>query len=191
MRPSSLHTSWAKLHSAGRDKLSLFEIFIPLWWGKECRGYTLFPHLIAMGKKSVEYTFKFLPYWIGKKSIVHSFSPSVRWRKRVWGTLFHRLSNSTNTVESYNQLCKGPTPDVLSVAMMTIYKLDMAATLRHLAVTSACLLPMKGRHLRREAVEPVHKVKFMLSEDWEILVMQKAHQTREKILVGVIQFLCA
>ena len=51
-------------------------------------------------------------------------------------TLFHRLPNSTNAVESYTHLCKGPTPDVLNVAMMAIYKLDMAATLQHLAVTS-------------------------------------------------------
>ena len=51
-------------------------------------------------------------------------------------SVFHRLPNSTNAVESYNRLCKGPTPDVLSVAMMTTYKLDMAATLQHLAVTS-------------------------------------------------------
>ena len=37
--------------------------FFSLYDGeKECRGYTLFPHLITMGKKSVGYTFKFPPY---------------------------------------------------------------------------------------------------------------------------------
>ena len=50
-------------------------------------------------------------------------------------SVFHQLPNSTNAVESYNRLCKGPTPDVLSVAMMTTYKLDMAAALQHLAAT--------------------------------------------------------
>lgn len=51
-------------------------------------------------------------------------------------SVFYRLPDSTNAVESYNRLCKGPTPDVLSVAMMTTYRLDMAAALQHLAVTS-------------------------------------------------------
>ena len=50
--------------------------------------------------------------------------------------MFHWLPNSTNAVESYNRLCKRPTLDVLSVAMMTTYRLDMAAALQHLAVTS-------------------------------------------------------
>ena len=50
--------------------------------------------------------------------------------------MFHRLPNSTNAVELYNRLCKGPTPDVLSVTMMMTYRLDMAAALQHLAVTS-------------------------------------------------------
>ena len=51
-------------------------------------------------------------------------------------SVFYRLPDSTNAVESYNRLCKGPTPDVLSVAMMTTYRLDMVAVLQHLAVTS-------------------------------------------------------
>ena len=46
-----------------------------------------------------------------------------------------RLPNSTNAVESHNRLCKGATPDVLNVAMMSTYKLDMAAALQHLVVT--------------------------------------------------------
>ena len=71
-----------------------------------------------------------------KECGVHCFSPSVMWGKECGDTLFHRLPNSTNAVESYNRLCKGPNSGVLSVAMMMIYKLDMAATLRHLAVTS-------------------------------------------------------
>ena len=48
---------------------------------------------------------------------------------------FFKLPNSTNAVELHNRLSKGATQDVLSVAMMTTYKLDMSAALQHLAVT--------------------------------------------------------
>ena len=79
-------------------------------------------------------------------------------------SVFYRLPDSTNAVESYNRLCKGPTPDVLSVAMMTTYRLDMAAALQHLAVTSGISVTYE-RHLRQEVVEPVHRVELVLSED--------------------------
>ena len=47
----------------GFRKISHSLNFFSLYDGeKECRGYTLFPHLITMGKKSVGYTFKFPPY---------------------------------------------------------------------------------------------------------------------------------
>ena len=51
-------------------------------------------------------------------------------------TTFQQIPNSTNAVESYNRLCKGNSPDPLEVAMMTTYKLDMAAAMQHLAVLS-------------------------------------------------------
>ena len=51
-------------------------------------------------------------------------------------TTFQQIPNSTNAVESYNRLCKGSSPDPLEVAMMTTYKLDMAAAMQHLAVLS-------------------------------------------------------
>ena len=56
---------------------------------------------------------------------------------------FRRLPISKNVVESYNRLCKGATPDVLNVAMMTTYKLDMAAALQHLAVTNGMSVAYK------------------------------------------------
>ena len=59
---------------------------------------------------------------------------------------FKKLPNSTNAVESYNWLGIGATPDVLSVALMTTYKLDMAAALQYLPVTKSqrvCLLHPK------------------------------------------------
>ena len=59
---NNVFSSWCTGIEPGRDKLSLFELFSLYDGEKECRGYTLFPHLITMGKKSVEYTFKFPPY---------------------------------------------------------------------------------------------------------------------------------
>ena len=53
---------------------------------------------------------------------------------------FLRLPNSTNAVESHNWLCKGATPDTLSVALMAVYKIDMATALQHLAVTMGILI---------------------------------------------------
>ena len=42
--------------------------FFSLYDGeKECKGYTLFIHLITMVKKSGGYTFRFPPYWRGKR----------------------------------------------------------------------------------------------------------------------------
>lgn len=48
-------------------------------------------------------------------------------------TTFQKLPNTTNAVESYNRLCKGSSSDSLGIAMMTTYKLDMAAALQYLA----------------------------------------------------------
>ena len=42
----------------------------------------------------------------------------------VMVSAFLRLPNSTNAVESHNQLCKGATPYTLSVALMAVYKID-------------------------------------------------------------------
>lgn len=46
---------------------------------------------------------------------------------------FNRLPSSTNAVESHNRLSKGTTPDVLRVAMMSTYKVDMSNALEHVA----------------------------------------------------------
>ena len=43
----------------GRDKLSLFELFLPLDGEKQCRGYVLFFHLITIGEKSEGNILKF------------------------------------------------------------------------------------------------------------------------------------
>ena len=46
---------------------------------------------------------------------------------------FDEIPSDTNAVESHNRVSKGSAPDVLKVALMTTYKIDMAAALEHLA----------------------------------------------------------
>ena len=46
---------------------------------------------------------------------------------------FNSLPTSTNAVESYNQLSKVNKPEILCVALLTTYKIDMASALEHMA----------------------------------------------------------
>lgn len=46
---------------------------------------------------------------------------------------FETIPDDTNAVESHNRVSKGTTPDILKVAMLTTYKVDMSAALEHLA----------------------------------------------------------
>lgn len=48
-------------------------------------------------------------------------------------TAFDKIPNTTNAVESHNRCSKGSSPDILKVALMATYKIDMAAALEHLA----------------------------------------------------------
>lgn len=48
---------------------------------------------------------------------------------------FQQLPETTNAVESHNRTSKRSTADILKVALMSTYKLDMAAALEHLART--------------------------------------------------------
>ena len=50
-------------------------------------------------------------------------------------TAFNKLPNTTNAVESHNRCSKGSCPDILKVALMATYKIDMSAALEHLAKT--------------------------------------------------------
>lgn len=43
------------------------------------------------------------------------------------------VPNSTDAVESHNRASKGSSPDILRVALMSTYKVDMAAALKNLA----------------------------------------------------------
>lgn len=46
---------------------------------------------------------------------------------------FKSLPTSTNAVESHNQLSKVDKPEILSVALLTTYKIDMASALEPMA----------------------------------------------------------
>lgn len=48
---------------------------------------------------------------------------------------FKRLPTSTNAVESHNRLSKIDKPEILCVALLTTYKIDMASALEHMART--------------------------------------------------------
>ena len=62
---------------------------------------------------------------------------------------FNKLPTSTNAVEAYNQLSKGPSQDSLEDAT---YKMDMAAALRHIAHT-------KGITVSYESLSPTSRKK--------------------------------
>ena len=47
--------------------------------------------------------------------------------------IFDRLPTTTNAVESHNRLSKNGKPDILRVAMMSMYKIDMSNVLEYLA----------------------------------------------------------
>ena len=65
---------------------------------------------------------------------------------------FNKLPTSTNAVEAYNRLSKGPSQDSLEIAMMATYKTDMAAALRHIAHT-------KGITVSYESLSPTSRKK--------------------------------
>ena len=46
---------------------------------------------------------------------------------------FLKLPKTTNAVESHNRLSKVGKPEILRVAMLTTYKIDMAVALEHMA----------------------------------------------------------
>ena len=48
-------------------------------------------------------------------------------------TAFNKLPDTTNAVESHNRCSKGSCPDILKVALMATYKIDMSTALEHLA----------------------------------------------------------
>lgn len=52
---------------------------------------------------------------------------------------FTSLPTSTNAVESHTQLSKHDKAEILCVALLTTYKIDMATAIEHMARTEGCL----------------------------------------------------
>ena len=46
---------------------------------------------------------------------------------------FRKLPTTTNAVESHNRLSKTEYPEILRVAMLSTYKIDMSVALEHMA----------------------------------------------------------
>ena len=67
---------------------------------------------------------------------------------------FNALPSSTNAVESHNRLSKKQHPEILKVAMLTTYKVDMASTLEHIArlegVSSSYGITQGSKRKRKE-----------------------------------------
>ena len=64
---------------------------------------------------------------------------------------FSSLPSSTNAVESLHRVSKSKHPDVLKVALMTTYKVDMACTLEHMAASKH--IPTSYQHLTPDVRE--------------------------------------
>lgn len=61
---------------------------------------------------------------------------------------FQQLPSTTNAVESHNRLSKTGKPEMLRVAMLTTYKVDMAMALEHMAAREGILTGRKQPHKR-------------------------------------------
>ena len=85
---------------------------------------------------------------------------------------FDKIPNTTNAVESHNRCSKGSTPDILKVALMATYKIDMAAALEHLAkrkgiTTSYEDLSLASRAARTMVANKARSRKRAASDDAE------------------------
>ncbi len=83
---------------------------------------------------------------------------------------FSKLPTSTNAVESFNRVSKEDKPDVLKVAMMHTYKLDMAAALEGMALqkkvpTAYEDMSPAGREKRAKAQSRARIKRFRGSND--------------------------
>ena len=100
---------------------------------------------------------------------------------------FDRLPSSTNAVESHNRLSKGSNPDVLWVALMSTYKIDMSSALEHVASgkgvsTSYEDLTVGSKENRRKMVNAA-RAKKRLHEEESDGPPDKHHDFSERCLV--------
>ena len=86
---------------------------------------------------------------------------------------FLSLPSSTNAVESLHRMAKGKSPDILKVALMSVYKNDMASALEHLAATQS--IPTSFEHLtpsvRVQKAKTAQKARAKRSETVMMMVM--------------------
>lgn len=87
-------------------------------------------------------------------------------------TVFDRLPDTTNVVESHNRCSKESLPDILKIAMMSTYKINMAAALEHQAKewgisTSYVNLSQQSRAQRSKVANKARSCKRVASDDAE------------------------
>lgn len=70
---------------------------------------------------------------------------------RVLSDAFATVPDSTNAVESNNRYSKGSKPDILKVALMSTYKVDMVAALEHLAASQGIQTAYEDLNLEARA----------------------------------------
>ena len=86
--------------------------------------------------------------------------------------IFERLPSSTNAVESHNCLSKQRDPNILKVALMSTYKIDMANALEHIACmkgisTSYMDTSLAAREKRNKAANATRAKKRSREEESE------------------------
>ena len=94
-------------------------------------------------------------------------------------TAFDEIPDITNAVESHNRCSKGSSPDILKVALMATYKIDMAAALEHLAKRRGITTSYEDYLQLQEP--PVQRYPTKQDAERELFpMMQKGHQTSIK-----------
>ena len=95
---------------------------------------------------------------------------------------FDTIPDITNAVESHNRLSKGPSVDILKVAMMNTYKVDMAAALEHMAKCASILISYDNLSVASRAKRTAAANKARLRKRGGVMV----HQIKEKIFENVL-----
>ena len=85
---------------------------------------------------------------------------------------FMHLPSTTNAVESHNRLSKMSNPEILRVAMLTTYKVDMAMALEYMAGKEGLSTSYDGRsdeaRLKKNKAVQKSRLKRKLQDDNEV-----------------------
>ena len=93
---------------------------------------------------------------------------------------FTALPNTTNAVESHNRLSKTTHPEILKVAMLTTYKVDMSVTLEHMAKLAGMKTSYEDTNEERKLTR---KRKFKSNQNDDGLPDKRQH-----FLLGMLLF---